>query len=220
MIFRLMAIREGGQGTVEMVPTVRGGSLDLGLAILVPRDDPPLGLECPPGGLAPLPAERVDELVFLDINRQGPEPLAGGQVQEVAQQVVLAKRRVALVLPQALDQPGQPVERLIPGEVRRLALAGGDVREQLHVLADCRELGERPQEEALGPGPGSSPRTDSPRPGRPSGSPERRTHRIGQQLTHTPVLGSDRGEGGPSALPSILPSSVLMFPAVMRENEG
>ena len=80
--------RVRGQGAVEVIAPVLVAALDVGLAAVVARDDPPLGLQRLPDGLALLAAERVQELLLLHVAGQRAEPLAGGQVEEVAQQPV------------------------------------------------------------------------------------------------------------------------------------
>ena len=49
-----------------------------------------------------LAAERVEDRGFCDVGGQRAEPLAGGEVEEVAQQASGAEPRVVLVVAQAL----------------------------------------------------------------------------------------------------------------------
>ena len=91
MIFCFVAVSlKGARAPSKWSQPYVGGSLDLGLAVLVPRDDPALGLERLPERPRPSPGPNASRnLCFSTSTASGPEPLAGGQVQEVAQQVVL-----------------------------------------------------------------------------------------------------------------------------------
>ena len=85
---------------------------------------------------------------FSTSEASGPEPLAGGQVEEVAQQALRAEPRVALVLRAGSATRWARCVRACSRErYGRVGLAGDDVREQLHVLADRGQLGERAEEE-------------------------------------------------------------------------
>ena len=136
-------VAERSQGTVEMVPAVLRRSHDVGLEVIASRDDPSLGLKRLPDCFPFVPAEGALQFVPLDVHGQGAEALAGGQVQEVSQQIPGAELGVALILAQALDQVSQVCQCLLAGKKGGVAGAGDDVREQLHELADGGQLGER-----------------------------------------------------------------------------
>ena len=163
-------------------------------AVLVLRDDPAFGQQRLPDRFAFLPAECIEELVLLDFGGQGAQPLAGGQVEEVAQQVAGAEPWVALILAQALDQVRQVRDSLLSGEIRRVGDAGCHVREQFHALADRGQLREGAQVKPLG-------RVLVPALERIAGDrvdhPVLRgevPHRVGQELPHVTVVGTNGWE--------------------------
>ncbi len=107
-----------------------------------------------PGGGQGLPeprpllvAERLEDHRLVDVRRQRPQPLAGGQIEEVAEQPLRRQARVGLILPERGDQVGQPPGCRLAAQTRRVGPARRDVAEQLHHLPDRGQLRERPEEQ-------------------------------------------------------------------------
>ena len=122
LLLRVASSREWGQGAVEVVLAVPVAALDVGLAVVAcaGRSSPwPAG---PSRGPRPFSGPKAARSFgFSTSDGQRAEPLAGGEVEEVAQQAAGAEPRVVLVLAQALDQLRQSRQGLLTGEVRRVA---------------------------------------------------------------------------------------------------
>ena len=150
MIFCFVAVSaKGGQGPSKWSQPYVGRALDRGLAVVVPGDDPALGLKAfQIASPFSRPKHRGTSCLSTS-DGQRAEPLAGGQVEEVAEQALALSRGSCWSwrrLSTRCSQVRAPARAT--GRACRHAPAD-DVGEQLHVLADRGQLGERAEEQPL-----------------------------------------------------------------------